>query len=202
MLKLFSYVTESMRASRRTQPTAQDFEFAMRGMGLTSRHLTPHLAPPLDLSILQFEYPLPEEIAPLPETPAILLGSELSGISDKQAKNYIPASFPAFPSKHTYKSTISIPERERDARKIREQATAASRNAEEALRRLVKVSKVGGQSTKRGLEHNERKRIRNDLWEKTMADFAIDEPSSIEEQSISVDAGKQFWRSDASKRRA
>lgn len=171
-------------------------------MGLTSRHLRPHTKPPLDPSLLQFEYPPSDQVEPVPETPAKLLGPELSGAADKRSKNYIPPSFPAFPSKHTYKSTSLIPERERDTRKIREKATIAARNAEEALRRLVKVSKVGGHGRKRGTENNERKRTRNLLWEKTMADLTLEQPTLIEEQSISVDAGRQFWRGDASKRRA
>lgn len=193
MTKVLSYVTESMLAARRSQPTPPDFEFAMRHMGLTSRLLTPHLKPPVPPSTTELVFRLAEAEAELPHTPAELLGQELNGESDKRTKKYIPAKFPAFPSKHTYKATSVIPDRENDPRKIREKATQAARNAEEALRRLVKVGKTGTHAAKRGLENDKNKKARNELWEQSMAAFSKDR-SDVEEKTISVDAEKRYWR--------
>lgn len=196
IMKLMSYITESMSAARRVQPTAPDFEFAMRHMGLTSSHLKPHLNPPLSKDKTQLSFEFQEAEPALPETPAALLGPDLDGAADKNTRAYIPSFFPPFPSRHTYKSTPVMAEREVDPRKIREKATEGARNAEEALRKLVKFSKTGRTGAIRGIENNDMKKLRSELWEQAYDGFAAEYPASAstEERRISVDATKQFWR--------
>jgi transcription initiation factor TFIID subunit 8 len=207
--KLLSYVTESMLGARRPQPTPVDFEFAMRRAGLTSRLLKPHLNPPVSRTKTQLNYlPAdPEEIIPQP-VPG-LLGKELDGATEKRAKGFIPEHFPGFPSKHTYKATEHIAEREKDPRKIREQATEAARCAEGSLRRLVQVGKAGdGKVPKKISGKGDKQRLNRELWEKAMEDIgaSILQPRTIDrmdakEQNIKVDAGKPYWRKNVARRK-
>lgn len=210
-----SCITESMLSSRRARPIPFDYEYALRRHGLTDRLLRPHLKPPVPRSQTQltFEQPEPEvkEVEVLPE----LLGQELSGVSDKLTKPYIPKQFPAFPSKHTYKATGVIPEREIDPRKVRERATEAARHGEEALRRLVSVEKVGDQKgAKKALTKDPAKRLQHRLWDRAMGDLQLrtaqngvvgaqDGEAKTErdlmENGILIDAGKKYGRQPISR---
>lgn len=71
---------------------------------MTTASLQPHKKPPIPRSKrlptwepLQSNDPLDRELP--------ILGDELDGAPDKAAKQYIPGSFPGFPSIHTYKYT-------------------------------------------------------------------------------------------------
>ena len=212
MTNLLSHVTESMLASRRTHPIPHDFEFAMRKEGLTSRLLKPHLKPPIPSSKTQLSFdgpagPGPEEL--VPQIAPGLLGEALSGAADMLTKSYVPKNFPAFPSKHTYKTTPVVTEREKDPRKIREKATEAARHGEEALRRLVKVGKGDSRVVKKATQRNSKLRGIQSLWEKTMEDFAgqlgsevngeVRKETEEEEQLVAVDADKRHWRKAVAK---
>jgi hypothetical protein len=81
-----------------------DFEAGLKRFNLTTTSLKPHKKPPIPKSrrLPSWE--------PLPTTDPIerdlpVLGSELDGEPDKAMKQYIPGSFPSFPSIHTYKYT-------------------------------------------------------------------------------------------------
>ncbi|OBT70461.1 hypothetical protein VE03_00010 [Pseudogymnoascus sp. 23342-1-I1] len=201
--KFLSYVTESMLSCRRAQPIPLDYEYALRRHGLTDSLLRPHLKPPVPRSKTQlvFEVQEPEiqEVQVLPE----LLGHELSGAVDKLTKPFIPKQFPAFPSKHTYKATEVMPDRETDPRKIREKATEASRHGEEALRRLVGVGKVGDQKgVRKALLKSPARKHRHDLWDLAMQDLKLNTAQTTaakpeldgSERGILIDAGRKYGR--------
>lgn len=193
-----------MLAARRSQSTPLDFEFAMRRAGLTSRLLKPHLKTPVSFSKTQLRYPPADPEEQIPTTMATLLGKDLSGASEMLGKSYIPKHLPTFPSKHTFKSTDIMTQRENDPRKIREKATEAARHGEEALRRLVKVGKSSDpKGAKMAGSNDERRRQRHKLWEKMMEELAHGKAQSgsigaaaygPEEHRIAVDASKQYWR--------
>ncbi|KAF4216815.1 hypothetical protein CNMCM8980_007352 [Aspergillus fumigatiaffinis] len=139
LLKLASFVRQSMLSSRRNQPTPQDFELAFKRHHLLVDDLLPHLKPLPNIE------PVPTLLpSPPPEEDAWLslpfLGPELSGESDRVQSAYIPKHFPQFPSKHTYRHTPVFTQREQDPRKIRERATEEGRHGEEALRKLARAS--------------------------------------------------------------
>lgn len=201
--KFLSYVTESMLSCRRAQPIPLDYEYALRRHGLTDSLLRPHLKPPVSRSKTQlvFEAQEPEiqDVQTVPE----LLGQELSGAVDKLTKPFIPKQFPAFPSKHTYKATEVMPDRETDPRKIREKATEASRHGEEALRRLVGVGKVGDQKgVRKSLLKNPAKKHRHELWDLAMQDLKLNTVQTAaakseldgSERGILIDAGRKYGR--------
>ncbi|KFY55395.1 hypothetical protein V496_07015 [Pseudogymnoascus sp. VKM F-4515 (FW-2607)] len=201
--KFLSYVTESMLSCRRAQPIPLDYEYALRRHGLTDSLLRPHLKPPVPRSKTQlvFEVQEPEiqDTQVLPE----LLGHELSGAVDKLTKPFIPKQFPAFPSKHTYKATEVMPDRETDPRKIREKATEASRHGEEALRRLVGVGKVGDQKgVRKSLLKSPARKHRNELWDLAMQDLKLNTAKATAakpeldgtERGILIDAGRKYGR--------
>ncbi|KFY27538.1 hypothetical protein V493_03434 [Pseudogymnoascus sp. VKM F-4281 (FW-2241)] len=201
--KFLSYVTESMHSCRRAQPIPLDYEYALRRHGLTDSLLRPHLKPPVPRSKTQlvFEAAEPEiqDVQVIPE----LLGKELSGAVDKLTKPFIPKQFPAFPSKHTYKATEVMPDRETDPRRIREKATEASRHGEEALRRLVGVGKVGDQKgVRKALRKSPARKHRHELWDLAMQDLKLNSAQNAAakpeldgtERGILIDAGRKYGR--------
>lgn len=91
-------------AARRSHPVPRDWEETLKRFNLNTSLLKPHRKPPIPRSkrLPSWE--------PLPDTEPIdkdlpILSSELDGAADKAAKQFIPSSFPAFPSIHTYKCT-------------------------------------------------------------------------------------------------
>jgi transcription initiation factor TFIID subunit 8 len=200
-----------MLSARRSQPIPVDFEYALRHEGLTASLLKPHLKTPISTAKLQPVFLPPPPAQEIIHRPvAKLLGKELDGDSDKRTKAYIPKKFPSFPSKHTYKSTEVKSDRETDPRKIREKATEEARHGEEALRRLVKVEKAGDQRvigkdsakvSKQGTSHQ--------MWEITMKELANGKKRTRssggderdEEQSIMVNAAKQYGRTTPARKK-
>lgn len=166
--------TERIAASsRREQPTPADFEAVLRRFNLSTSSLKPHLRNPLPQRVVaptfQNELPLdPDSHTTLP-----LLSDELSGQAEKEGMQFIPSSFPAFPSRHTYRYTE--PESTtaaRDSQKIREEAARTAQQGEEALRRLVRASKMRKQKEAKSLvEKDEHGKERFRLWEATMRKF-------------------------------
>ncbi|KAH6842278.1 Bromodomain associated-domain-containing protein [Chaetomium sp. MPI-CAGE-AT-0009] len=91
-------------AARRAHPIPGDFELALGRFNLTTSLLDPHRKPPIPKSK---RLPTLEPLAVNDrlEKDLPILGEELDGAPDKAVKAYIPDSFPAFPSIHTYKCT-------------------------------------------------------------------------------------------------
>jgi len=192
-----------MHNARRSQPTPLDFEYALSRFDLPLASIEPHLKPPIPKSKLfvRLDAEPPEEKS---EIAVALLGNDLSGDSDKKVKPYIPKRFPSFPSKHTYKWTEKESARETDPRKIREEAAKAARQGEEALRRLVNVSKAGKEKdVKKTASKDPRSKERYQLWEQTMNDLmsgkkhngeAVD---ATEDRSMIVNSDRRYYRKGA-----
>jgi len=202
---LLSQVTTSMLNSRRPQPTPLDFAHALKKFDLPFASLEPHLKPPVSVSRLRLEQdPLPVQGID-PKYLGKLLGDELSGESDRVAKTYIPKNFPSFPSKHTYKWTERVSERVTDPRKIREEVAKNARQGEEALRRLVKVSRAGqDKDIRRAASKDPKTKERLELWENAMESMTKGRRPSGEDEDryMIVNSDKQYWRKGAPKRRA
>ncbi|KAM3082656.1 hypothetical protein ACMFMF_002311 [Clarireedia jacksonii] len=198
--------TASMLIARRSAPIPYDFEYALHRFSLPLASLEPHLRPPITTPKLKLE----QEEAPPEDTKTKnivkILGPELDGEEDKKTKSYIPKGFPAFPSKHTYKWTAKEPDRMTDPRKIREEAAKNARMGEEALRRLVKVSKAGKEKDmKKTANRDPRSKERHELWERTMRSLAGDKgvngKDSLDDRSMVVNAEKQYFRKGAPAKR-
>ncbi|KAK4175003.1 WD40-repeat-containing domain protein [Triangularia setosa] len=101
---LFETVKINANAARRSQPIPRDFERALKYFNLTTTALEPHKKNPIPRSRRIPTYdPIPEPDHIFVDMP--VLGAELDGARDKESKLYIPKSFPAFPSIHTYRYT-------------------------------------------------------------------------------------------------
>lgn len=101
-----------------------------------------------------------------------LLGEELSGQADKDSKTHIPSNYPDFPSRHTYSFTPQDDPNLRDSKKTREEAARTAQHGEDALRRLVRASKMRKQKEAKSLvERDDQGRERFRLWESTMRRF-------------------------------
>jgi transcription initiation factor TFIID subunit 8 len=198
-----------MLNARRPEPTPLDFEYALSKFDIPLASIRPHLKNPIptekvkvDLQALPSEEPTKKSEATL----AKLLGKELSGEPDKRKKSYIPKKFIPFPSKHTYKWTEKESLRETDPRKIREEAAKSARYAEEALRRLVKVSKAGKEKdVKIAASRDPRSKERHELWEKAMEDLMAGKDhtgAADEDQSMIVNAQSQYFRKPIPKKSA
>lgn len=192
MLHFLSTVRQSMLSCRRRQPIPQDFTYALSQNNLTVSSLIAHLQPPVPPSPSQIWLESANEAeAPHPDV-LPFLGPALSGASDKDRTPYIPSHFPAFPSKHTYKSTPEFTEREQDPRAVRERATEEGRLGEEALRRLIGAGKVGIDRRNvllRGKGVDEPRQKLENMWMRTM--LAVSEQEERQENSLGLDAGHQ-----------
>jgi len=194
-------ITASMLNARRPEPTPLDFEYALAQFDLPLASIRPHLKPPIPAtkSRLHLEsFPPEESRIERDNRLAKLLGDDLSGESDKAEKAYVPKKFIPFPSKHTYKWTEKESLRETDPRKIREEAAKSARHAEEALRRLVKISKAGQEKDiKLAASRDPRSKERHELWEKTMQDLMAGKEhrgSDDEDQSMIINSESQYFR--------
>jgi hypothetical protein len=170
--------------------------------------------------------PPPEEKDPFNEFLGMpVLDSHLSGEDDRVRSTYIPAHFPQFPSKHTYRYTPVFTEREVDPRKIREHATEDGRQGEEALRKLARAAfkdtHTGGASKgEKGLWGRKNESMES-MFEKTVRGLAKRSQKTVTDgQSMEIDGGasqkqsksllaniemapivnceREFWRKSAS----
>ncbi|EEA19191.1 hypothetical protein EYB25_009263 [Talaromyces marneffei] len=144
ILHLSSFARQSMTAARRIQPIPQDFEFALQQGHVGTEELTPYIQSSKSEKTIPTLLP-----SPPPEKDEDVFGAfsgipilskELSGEDERKQISYIPAHFPHFPSKHTYRFTPVFTERETDPRRIRELGMEDSRNGEEALRKLARAA--------------------------------------------------------------
>ncbi|KAI1002785.1 hypothetical protein K3495_g5421 [Podosphaera aphanis] len=212
--RFLSKVTVSMLSSRRSQPIVTDFQYALSEFNIPLLSIMPHLRPPIPAPklLVQLE-PLPtDELAAIVN--ATLIGDELSGELDKKERPYIPANFPSFPSKHTYKWTEKESARETDARKIREEAAKVARQGEEALRRLTKIGKSAKKKdAKKTASKDPRSKERLEMWEEVMENLLLEtNPNSSPTHEISkniendsksmiVNAERQYFRKGPPARR-
>lgn len=96
-------------ASRRSQATPPDFEATLKRFNIPTGTLRPHVRNPIRTERLAPAYADPltmlDEADRMAPRDLPLIGADLSGGPDKDAKPWIPASFPDFPSIHTFKAT-------------------------------------------------------------------------------------------------
>ncbi|KAJ4361811.1 hypothetical protein N0V83_010752 [Neocucurbitaria cava] len=188
MTQFLAQVRKSMTSSRRTETVAHDWVYALATVGLRgSAPLDQHLdtgvdtanVPPLFLQP-DFAPPAPRSSPPSTES---LLGSALSGKTDKDSRPYIPSHFPPFPSKHTYKATPVFTDRENDPRKIREKATEEGILAEQSLRKLMAAQKAGIQKQNVGKRKRSKRMKQSDsLWTEAMTGLVNEEQEQDKEE--------------------
>lgn len=204
MTKFLTNVRMSMTSARRTETVAHDWIYALANAGLKgSGALEPHFdtgeIPP---SILQPQFDPPAPPEPQPISTDALLGPELSGKTDKEARPYIPKHFPPFPSKNTYKATPVFTERENDPRKIREKATEEGILAEQSLRKLMAAQKAGIQKQTAGKRKRSKRMKESDrLWQEAMTDLLNEEKAREQsdarqrarEEEAETEADDETW---------
>jgi transcription initiation factor TFIID subunit 8 len=194
-------------ASRREHPTPVDFEAALRIYNLSTSSLKPHLRNPRPPSVLAPTVGVTictdqEAFAVLP-----LLGPELSGKADKDDKPYIPSNFPDFPSRHTYSFSPQEDASTRDLKNSRVEAARTAQQGEDALRRLVRASKMRKQKEVKTLVETDvhgKERFR--LWEATMKRFMgadargeLTDQVEIADHSMIVNGDAGFARKELSR---
>lgn len=208
-IDLSSVIEEVKRfaiSSRREAPIPSDFELMLRHHNLTLSSLKPHIKGRLSN---QDTTDRSENLITIDDTfnSLPLLGDELSGQPDKESKTFIPSSFPGFPSTHTYKFTPQEDRRTRDSKQIREDAAKSAQLGEDALRRLVRASKMRKQKEVKSLvERDSQGKERFRLWESTMKRFMggdrfRDHADKVEiaDHSMLVNADTKFSRREVSR---
>ncbi|KAK8168202.1 transcription factor TFIID complex subunit 8 C-term-domain-containing protein [Phyllosticta citrichinensis] len=181
MLHFLADVRGSMQLARRTTPLPTDFALALAHTGYTASDFEPHLKLGIPPEITQPPLPPPPRAESPPPKLDELLGKELSGVSEKATRPWIPGHLPAFPSKHTWQSTPLYPNRETDPRKIRERAAQEGILAEQALRKLMAANRGG--STKRAGSGASSDTVKDkpsipqasEVWEEAMKEVMLEE---------------------------
>ncbi|KAF4121005.1 Transcription factor TFIID complex subunit 8 C-term [Geosmithia morbida] len=194
-------------SSRREYPTPVDYEKTLKRHNVSVSSLKVHLHPPIPKSKAAPQY---TEAITLDDEPFVtlpILGPELSGQDDKDSKPHIPKTFPAFPSKHTYTFTPQEDVNTRDSKKLREQAAKTAQEGEEALRGLVRASKMRKQKEVKSLvEKDLQGKERYRLWEMTMKKFMGMESRGehsdqveVADHSMIVNSDSAFSRKEVSR---
>lgn len=179
-------IRKSMSSARRTAMLPHDYIYALDSVGITGsgvleQHLDTGDVPP---TLLQPSFAPPEAADPMPPDLEGMLGPELSGRADKEARKYIPEHFPAFPPKHTYKATPVFAQREINPHAIREKAAKEGIEAEKSLRKLMEKKKEGERIRRAAREQPRRSLIavkREELW-KTALKEALEEEDGEEDR--------------------
>ncbi|CAN8106062.1 unnamed protein product [Discula destructiva] len=219
--------------ARRTMVIPTDFEHALRDFNINQRILSYHsgnAVPPEKIKAPEKETELVEtkEDRTFKDLPC--LSEELSGRGDKEVKAYIPSFLPDFPSLHTYKYTPvdiesvtvrqpiqeanrnanapPVPDWRGDPKKIREAAAVQAKQAEEALRKLVRASKMASLKDLRSTaEKNPVAKKRYDMWEEAMKEMLAEKGGlshgrdgagreDVADHSMIVNAQKKFHRQE------
>lgn len=210
--------------ARRNMVVPTDFELAYRDFNIDEKKLKRHrrnAIPPETISVPEKETDDTDrkEVKSFKDLPC--LSEELSGKRDKETKSYIPSFLPEFPSTHTYKYTPTdiesvtvrqpihqastnanahpTPDWRGDPKKTREAAAVQAKQAEEALRKLVRASKMASLKDLRSTaEKNPMSKKRYDLWEDAMKDMLGQNGAAAREDvadhSMIVNAQKKFHR--------
>lgn len=102
--------------------------------------------------------------------PLPTLGEDLSGKPEKEEKGYIPEQFPEFPSRHTFVSTPRGDDQDRKGlKKTTGDVSSAAKQGEDALRGLLRASKIRQQKEVRSqVETHDASKGRYQLWEQAM----------------------------------
>ncbi|KFA47193.1 hypothetical protein S40293_06717 [Stachybotrys chartarum IBT 40293] len=205
---LLQETTRIALAARRERPIPTDFEATMRRFNLPMSSLKPHLKHPIPQQEVTPTYApfVPSDQDAYITLP--LLSEDLSGQPDKESKDYIPSSFPDFPSRHTYRFTPQENTNLRDSKKIREDAAKSAKQGEEALRRLVRASKMRKQKEAKTLvESDTHGRERFRLWEAMMKRLMTkdglsehaDPDQDVADHSMIVNSEAMFARKEVSR---
>lgn len=203
------HLKQTANAARRENPTPADFETILRRYNIPTSSLEPHLKNPIPKKKLSPKTynPITEDLQVVQSTSMPrFLGSELDGNLDKVAKAWIPASFPGFPSKHSYRFTAMeapVP----DLQKKRAEAAADARKGEEALRRIDRAAKISRHKELKALaDRNPLSRKRHQALEQMMKDFIPSTGRSttngsleIADHSMIVNAGAKYLRQEVPK---
>ncbi|KAJ5577351.1 hypothetical protein N7535_004277 [Penicillium sp. DV-2018c] len=195
MLRLSTFIRQSMMSARRTQPIPHDFEHGLKRFRISPNDLLPHLKPsPSNIPAPALSPPpLPEDEIPrkLPFLTA------LSSDEDRANRPYIPSHFPSFPSKHTYSATPVFVARDNDPRKIRERAAEDGRHGEEALRKLASAAFRDNQTGSTGRDKKlwgRRMDSMDTMFEKTTKalskKYNKDFPGTLASSAMDVDSGR------------
>ena len=194
------HVRQTMLACRRSRPIPEDFLQALHLNSLSLTALLPHLDPPVPSSASQKPLTFDTSSGDDAEKRAFAASSAqtlFQNQDQEQRSAYIPSHFPALPGKHSYRETIELPTRERDPKRIREQATEEGRLGEEALRRLLssrvgRKAELSRQQEDKGLRNmSETMRLRvkrQKLLEEAMQIKSWDETGKEEDEADQADA--------------
>jgi hypothetical protein len=151
MLRFLTHARVSMQGNRRTTPTALDFTVALADM--PTSHTASLLKSQLDVSLPEdISHPTISEPDPAP-APAPDFSQLLKPLIEKRRPTWIPRHFPDLPSQHAWKQTAVFPDRERDARKMREKATEEGMLAEQALRKLAAAHQSSAMNAEKRRSH-------------------------------------------------
>ncbi|ORY56318.1 uncharacterized protein BCR38DRAFT_355897 [Pseudomassariella vexata] len=193
-------------ASRREYPTPADFETVLRRHNIPISFLKPHLKNPVAREKLEPDYydpiPIPENADYFRAETIDFLGEELDGNDDRKDKPWIPKTMPAFPSKHTYKSTM-VEAPSQDTQKKRAEASADARKGEKALRRIDRAAKISRHKEAKEIsKRNPLSKERYTYWEDMMKVYSPRDASSsditqeIADHSVIVDYTLPFARKE------
>ncbi|KAI2722772.1 transcriptional regulator family: Bromodomain transcription factor [Penicillium roqueforti] len=193
MLRLSTFIRQSMLSARRIQPIPHDFDHALKRLRLNPDDLLPHLKTP-------FDQPKPTLLpSPPPEneiSKSLPFLTSLSSEDDRASRPYIPKHFPSFPSKHTYSATAVFIGRDNDPRKIRERAAEDGRHGEEALRKLAGAAFRDNQTGSTGRDKKlwgRRMDSMESMFEKTIKGLSKkhskDSHGTITNSAMDIDSG-------------
>ncbi len=195
--------------ARRENPTPADFETVLRRYNIPTSSLKPHLKTPVAKKKLSpaLYNPITEDLSAIQrtETPQFL-GPELDGNLDKESREWIPQSFPGFPSRHSYRFT-AVEAPAPDPRKKRAEAAAEARKGEEALRRIDRAAKISRHKELKELANrNPLSKRRHQALEEMMRDFIpvttggrSNGSLDIADHSMIVNAGAKYLRQEVPK---
>lgn len=192
MLHFLKHARTSMQGSRRATPTPLDFAFALAQMPTSSTASL--LKPQLDIKFPEdISFPSISEPAPAPPA-APDFSALLEPLIDRAQPSYIPKHFPARPPNHAWRHTDVYPQREKDPKKMREQATQEGMLAEQALRKLAAAAKtsamnaekrrnsvLSGEGKARGpAKHKRRVRVHEDTFADVLKEIGgLDEAADL-----------------------